>query len=257
MIIMRLKDKVAIVTGGSSGIGRWIALGFAREGAHIVVADINPEDAEETLTGVKAMGRKGLDFKTDVSDPGQVNSMITAVLDAFGRIDILVNAASDFEAVSILDSTIAQWDRIMGVNLRGALLCIQAAGRIMGEQGRGKIINITSLAAFQGRPSQQAYCASKGGILALTKSAALQMAPQGVYVNAIATGVFDTSFAESRKETDEVWQQSIEKIPFGRPGRSEDIAGPAIFLASDESDYITGQTIIVDGGSSIRIKGDN
>jgi NAD(P)-dependent dehydrogenase (short-subunit alcohol dehydrogenase family) len=245
---MRLNDKVAIVTGGGSGIGRGVCLAFAREGAHVVVADVNLQSARETLAGVEAARRRGLAVQTDVSDPAQVNAMVAAARAAFGRIDVLFNGAGIIFAKSVLDTTVEEWDRLMAVNLRGQFLCLQATARIMVEQGRGKIINITSILGAQGRVERVAYCASKAGITSLTQTCAVELGPRGVYVNAIAPGSIETGMTKSAPSTPEETQRKIAGIPLRRRGDPDDLTGPAIFLASDESDYVTGAVLTVDGG---------
>lgn len=245
---MRLKDKVAIVTGGASGIGRGVCLAYAREGAHIVVADMNLQGAQETVAGVEALGRRGLAVQTDVSDPAQVTAMVAATRAAFGRIDVLFNGAGITAPASLLDTTVEQWDRILNVNLRGQFLCLQAVARVMVEQRRGKIINITSILGYQARATRGAYGASKAGIISLTQTAAVELGPLGVYANAIAPGSIETPMVKSAPSTPEATQRKIAAIPLRRRGDPEDLTGPAIFLASDESDYVSGIVMTVDGG---------
>ncbi len=245
---MKLKDKVAIVTGGGSGIGRGVSLAFAREGAHVVVADINRKGADETVAMVEEAGRRGLAVQTDVADPTQVTAMVAAARAAFGRIDILFNGAGILFPTSILDTTVEQWDRTLAVNLRGNFLCLQAVAKVMVEQGRGKIINITSILGIQARAKRGAYGASKAGIISLTKTAAIELGPQGVFVNAIAPGSIETPFAQSAPASPEVNQRKMAAIPLRRRGDPHDLTGPAIFLASDDSDYVSGMVMTVDGG---------
>ncbi len=275
---MRLKDKVAIVTGGGSGIGRGVCLAYAREGALVVVADVNLQGAQETVAAIEADGRqalavgglavgglavgglavgelaieglapRGLAIRTDVADPAQVNAMVAAALDAFGRIDVLFNGAGMTVPASLLDTTVEQWDRIITVNLRGQFLCLQAAARVMVEQGRGKIINVTSILGAQGRVNRGAYAASKAGIISLTQTAAIELGPLGVYANAIAPGSIETPMAKSAPSTPEQTQRKLASIPLRRRGDPENLTGPAIFLASDDSDYVSGIVMTVDGG---------
>jgi NAD(P)-dependent dehydrogenase (short-subunit alcohol dehydrogenase family) len=244
----RLKDKVAIVTGGGSGIGRGVCLAYAREGAHVVVADINLQGAKETVKEIEAAGHQGLAVQTDVSDPAQVNAMVAAARAAFGRIDVLFNGAGITAPASLLDTTVEQWDRILTVNLRGQFLCLQAAARVMVEQGRGKIINVTSILGVQARITRGAYGASKAGVISLTQTAAVELGPHGVYANAIAPGSIETPMVMSAPSTPEQTQRKIAAIPLRRRGGPDDLTGPAIFLASDESDYVTGMVMTVDGG---------
>jgi 3-oxoacyl-[acyl-carrier protein] reductase len=245
---MRLKNKVAIVTGGGSGIGRGVCLAYAREGALVVVADMNFEGAKETVEQIEVAGRQGLAIQTDVSDPAQVTAMVAAAHSAFGRIDVLFNGAGITAPASLLNTTVEQWDRIITVNLRGQFLCLQAAARIMVEQGHGKIINVTSILGSQGRVNRGAYGASKAGIISLTQTAAVELGPLGVYANAIAPGSIETPMVKSAPSTPEETQRKLASIPLRRRGDPDDLTGPAIFLASDESDYVTGIVMTVDGG---------
>lgn len=245
---MRLQNKIAIVTGGGSGIGRGIALAYAREGADIVVADQNLAGAQETVAAVQAAGRRGLAVRTDVSSPEQVTAMVAAAKETFGRIDVLVNVAGIIYPVSLLDTTVEQWDRTMNVNLRGNFLCLQAVARVMVAQGRGKIINISSILGFTARPNRGAYCASKAGISILTRVAALELGPLGLHVNAIAPGSIETPMVKAAPSAPEELARKIAAIPLQRRGEPTDLTGPAVFLASDESDYMTGTIVTVDGG---------
>jgi len=250
---MKLKDKIAIVTGGGSGIGRGVCIAFAREGAHVVVADINLQSAQETVALIEAAGRRGLAIQTDVADPAQINAMVAAARAAFGRIDILFNGAGIISATTLLETTVEEWDRIQDINLRGQFLCLQAVGRIMVEQGRGKIINITSILASQGRVKRGAYCASKAGITSLTQTAAVELGPLGVFVNAIAPGSIETGMTKSAPSTPEETARKVAGIPLRRRGDPEDLTGPAVFLASDDSDYVTGAVLTVDGGFTVSV----
>ena len=245
---MRLNNKVAIVTGGGSGIGRGVCLAYAREGAHVVAADINFQGAKETVEEIEAAGHRGLAVQADVSDPAQVNALVTAARAAFGRIDVLFNGAGITAPASLLDTTVEQWDRIITVNLRGQFLCLQAAARVMVEQGHGKIINVTSILGSQSRINRGAYGASKAGIISLTQTAAIELGPLGVYANAIAPGSIETPMAKSAPATPEETLRKLAAIPLRRRGDPQDLTGPAIFLASDESDYVSGIVMTVDGG---------
>jgi len=220
---MRLKDKVAVVTGGGSGIGQGVCLAYAREGAHVVVADINLQGAKETVEQIEATGRQGLAIQTDVSDPAQVTAMVAAARSAFGRIDVLFNGAGITAPASLLDTTVEQWDRIITVNLRGQFLCLQAAAGIMVEQGHGKIINVTSILGSQGRVNRGAYGASKAGIISLTQTAAVELGPLGVYANAIAPGSIETPMVKSAPSTPEETQRKLASIPLRRRGDPKDL----------------------------------
>lgn len=245
---MRLKDKIAIVTGGGSGIGRGVSLAYAREGAAVVVADVNLETAQETVTEIEAAGGKALAVRVDVADPAQITAMVETARAHFGRIDILFNGAGIISNKPLLDTTVEEWDRILTVNLRGEFLCLQAAARVMVAQGRGKIINVTSVLAAQARINRAPYGAAKAGIVALTQSAAIELGPKGVYVNAIAPGSIQTGMTKGAPPTPEAAARKLAGIPVRRLGVPDDLTGPAIFLASDESDYVSGIVMTVDGG---------
>ncbi len=248
---MRLKDKVAVVTGAASGIGRAIAAGLAKEGAKVVIADINEEGAKAAAAQITADGHEAIAVKTDVSEEAQVDAMVKAAVDTFGTLDIMICAAAVKESVPMLESTLEQWDRTLAVNLRGVMLCTQKAGMVMSEKNSGKVVILSSLAAIRGRGQQQAYCSSKGALLAFVKSAALQLGKYNITVNAIAPGIIDTENPEPLRDRDE----KIEHIPMKRMGKPEDIVGPAIFLSSDDSSYVSGITMLVDGAVSVRLTG--
>jgi len=251
---MRLKDKVAIVTGGGSGIGRGIATAYAREGAHVVVADVNAAGAGETVGAVHALGRRGLAVRTDVADAGQVQALVDATIAGFGRIDILVNVAGVMRAFPILETTEAQWDETLDVNLKGTFLCLQAAARAMAGQGGGVIINTSSVLGMNARRQRAAYCASKAGIILLTRTAAMELGPSRIRVNAIAPGSIETPLVLSAPITPEALARKTAAIPLQRRGDPEDLAGPAVFLASDEAKYVTGEILTVDGGMTAGIE---
>jgi len=249
---MKLKDKVAIVTGAASsiGMGRAFALAFAKEGADVVVCDIKHEGVKERTEEIKQLGRKALAVKTDVSKPSDVSQLIETTVNTFGKIDILVNNAGVREepAKPIQDITEEEWDSINGVNLKGVFLCIKYAVPHMIKQKRGKIINIASIFGQVAFPNYGAYCAAKGGVINLTRTLALELAPHKINVNAIGPGVIETELSKTTLEDPEVMKLILPLIPFGRVGQPEDIAAVAVFLASDESEYVNGQTIFADGG---------
>lgn len=253
---MRLENKAAVVTGGASGIGRAIAIGFANEGAAVVVGDIDFAGAEETVREIEKAGGRALAVEADVAVKEQVEALINTAVENFGALNILVNAAGIFEPVSLLDCTVEQWDRTMAVDLKGVFFAVQAACRVMKDNGGGSIINISSNAAFRGRPMQQAYAAAKGGLRGLTGNVAVQMGEYGIRINNISPGWIDTKSAELDYIADEKLKGfRTAAIPLLRRGTPEDIVGPAVFLASDESAYMTGDTMVVDGGSSVYLSG--
>jgi NAD(P)-dependent dehydrogenase (short-subunit alcohol dehydrogenase family) len=251
---MRLKDKITIVTGGASGIGRGIALAYAREGADVVVADLNLAGAQETVAGVQAAGRRGLAVRTDVALPEQIEALIATTVETFGRIDVLVNVAGVMNAYSVLDTTLAQWNQTLDVNLRGTFLCMQAAARVMVRQKSGVIINTSSVLGSNARPKRAAYCASKAGIILITRTAAMELGPLGVRVNAIAPGSIETPLVLAAPMSPEALAKKVAAIPLQRRGVPDDLAGPAVFLASDDAAYISGEVLTVDGAMTAGIE---
>jgi len=247
---MRLDNKTAIVTGARRGIGRAIALAMAREGANAVVSDISREDCQKVVDEINGMGRKGLALKCDVSSGEEVEAMVKATVAEFGRVDILVNNAGIIAYKQFLELTDEDWDKTLSVNLKGQFLCARAAARDMVKNKAGRIINIASISyggcgiAF---PLIAHYTASKGGVVALTEALALELTPQGINVNAICPGAIDTKMAKGAKESGQL-EQVLARIPKGRLGQPEEIADLAVFLASGESDYISGAAIVIDGG---------
>lgn len=246
---MRLKDKVAVVTGAAMGIGRAIALRFAEEGADIVIADLLLPEAGKVVAEVKQLGRRAVGIRADVSSYPEVDSMVRQAIAEFGRIDILVNNAGVDPVRALLpEMTVEQWDRVVDVNLKGSFICSLVVSREMVKQKSGKMVNISSIAAYTTYPGQLAYVASKGGVNALTLGAAIDLAPYHINVNAIAPGSTDTHQLRMQKEA---LEKRKAKVPLGKLGTPEDIAATAVFLASADSDHITGRVIVVDGGEIV------
>ena len=243
---MRLKDKVALVTGGAQGIGRQICLTFAREGADIVIGDVNLAQAEKTQQEIQALGRKCDTEKLDIADFSSVQNTINKILDKFKKIDILVNNAGITRDNLILRMSETEWETVIKVNLTGTFNCIKAVSRVMLKQRAGKIISIASIIGIKGNIGQANYSASKAGIIALTKTTAKELASRNINVNAVAPGFIKTQMTEGLPE--EIKAKMLESIALGRFGNPEDVAAVCLFLASEEANYITGQTIIVDGG---------
>ncbi len=243
-----LKDEVAIVTGAGSGTGRVIALRFAKEGADIVIPDINLEGAQNTAKEIEALGRKPLAIKTDVSDSTDVDRMVTTTIEKFGKIDILVDNAGIFIQKPLVETTESDWDRVLNINLKGVFLCSKRAVKEMLKQGGGRIINIASVVGYVGFADSSAYCASKGGVINLTREMALELAPKNINVSAIGPGVIETPMTKDMLADDATKQMLVGATPSGRIGQPEDIANAALFLASDESSFVNGITLFVDGG---------
>lgn len=243
---MRLKDKVALITGGAQGIGREIALRFASQGADIVVGDINLQKAIKTQSELEALGRKVLALELDVTDYAKLTQGINKILDKFGKVDILVNNAGITKDNLMLRMGDAEWDAVISVNLKGTFNCTKAVSRLMLKQRYGKIINIASIIGIIGNAGQANYSASKAGIIALTKTAAKELASRNINVNAVAPGFIQTEMTARLPEG--LKEKMQEAIPLGRFGSPGDVAALCVFLASEEASYITGQTIIVDGG---------
>jgi 3-oxoacyl-[acyl-carrier protein] reductase len=244
--IMRLEGKVALVTGGGRGIGKEIALLFAREGADIVIWDVNPQDADNTCKEIEALGRKTLSGQVDVTDYAKVEEAVNKILDKFNKIDILVNNAGITKDNLLLRMSQAEWDAVINVNLKGTFNCTKACARPLIKQRQGKIINIASIIGIMGNAGQANYAASKAGIIALTKTAAREMGSRNINVNAIAPGFIQTAMTDKLPE--ELKQKMLANIPLGKLGSPKDVANACLFLASNEAEYITGQTIVVDGG---------
>ena len=246
---MRLRGQTAIVTGAGSGNGRGIALRFAEEGAGVVCADVDEAGAQETVAQIEAAGGTAVASVVDVSDRRQVEAMVALAVERFEGVDALVNNAGVETLVPFLELEENAWDRIVGVNLKGAFLCGQAVARQMVDTGRaGGIVNITSVNAKIALKGQAHYTASKGGLLMLTKSMALDLAEHGIRVNAIGPGVIETQMTVNSLADPERRAMLLGKVPLGRVGQPRDIANAALFLVSDESDYVTGTTLYVDGG---------
>ena len=243
---MRLKDKVALITGGARGIGKAIAFAYAKEGADIVVADVNLEEAEKTAKEIEALGRKALALTMDVTDYSKVEEAVNKILDKFAKIDILVNNAGITKDNLLLRMSQLEWDVVLNVNLKGTFNCIRAVSRVMIKQRSGKIVSIASIIGLIGNPGQANYSASKAGIIALTKTAAKELASRNINVNAVAPGFIQTDM--TAKLSEELKQKMLSNIPLNKLGTADDVAAVCLFLASEDSSYITGQTIVVDGG---------
>ena len=249
--MFEVKNKVAIVTGARRGMGRSHAITLARAGAKVVVADIVLEDCEIVVEEIKKIKGEAMAVKCDVSKQAEVDEMVRKTVEKFGKVDILVNNAGILQYKPFLQLTEEDWDKIMDVNLKGEFLCGQAAAKEMVKQKSGSIVNIASIAMGQvgvGFPTLSHYCASKGGIVAMTEAMALELAPFNVRVNAIAPGSIDTPMADVSKMDAKALEGTLSRIPLHRVGKPEEVSNLVLFLASDASSYMTGSTVVVDGG---------
>ncbi len=250
---MRLQDKVALITGSAGGMGKAAAELFAREGASIIVTDVLADEGEETAQAIRDAGGKAIFVKADVSKEDEVQHMVARSIDAFGRIDVLYNNAGIMPAEDggITDLSEAVWDKIMDVNLKSAFFCTKHVVPHMIEQKKGSIVNIASFVALMGcTVPQDAYTASKGGMISLTKSFAIQYGPHGIRCNAICPGPIETPLLRVLWTSEEARNLRLNRIPLGRFGEINDIIYMALYLASDESSWTTGAWLVIDGGIS-------
>ena len=246
---MKLKDKIALVTGSSRGVGRAVALGFAKQGANVVVNYTSNENAaNEVVETIQSMGGKAIAVKADVAQKPEAENLVKSAIDTFGRLDILVNNAGFTRPSMMIKMTEDQWDQVVDIHLKGAFLCAQAAGLHMKEQKSGKIINVTSVAGIVGTVGQINYSAAKGGIISMTKSIARELARYNVCANVISLGIVATDMTEKIRSDEKLKEIYMNRILLKRFAEADDIAPAFVFLASDESNYITGQLLCVDGG---------
>jgi NAD(P)-dependent dehydrogenase (short-subunit alcohol dehydrogenase family) len=246
-----LKGKVAIITGAKRGMGKADAMLFAQNGAKVVVADISQEECQQVVDEIEKNGGEALAVKCDVTNQKEIEELVSKTVEKFGRVDILVNNAGICQFKPFLELTEEEWQRTLDINLKGYFLCAKACAEEMAKQKSGVIVNIASIVMGQmgkGMAGLAHYSASKGGIAALTKTMAVELAQHNIRVNTIAPGAIDTPMAASAKSDQKVLEQTLAMIPLGRMGKPEEIASTVLFLSSEASSYITGSIVVVDGG---------
>lgn len=246
---MRLKDKVVIITGAGSGIGRESAMLFSHEGAKIVVAEINEQDGKKTVDEIKQSGGEAFFAKVDVSDRNDIKKMVEETMEKYGKIDILVNNAGIIQDALLIKMTEEQWDRVVEINLKGVFNCAQAVAPIMVAQGSGRIINTSSVVAIYGNVGQTNYAATKAALIGFTKSLGKELGRKGIRVNAVAPGFIMTAMTD--KVPEDILEMMKEKTPVRKLGRPIDVAYAYLYLASDESDYVNCAVLNIDGGLTV------
>jgi NAD(P)-dependent dehydrogenase (short-subunit alcohol dehydrogenase family) len=246
--LFSLEGKTAVVTGGTSGIGRALSLGLAEAGANVVATARRQQQVDQTADAIEALGRQTLRQPSDVCDRVSLERLAAAILDRFGKIDILVNCAGIIKRAPTIDFPEAEWENILNTNLTGTLRACQVFGKHMLESGYGRIVNIASLNSFVSLSEVAAYAASKSGVASLTRSLAVEWSKKGVTVNAVAPGVFRTDLNAKLLDSTARGQELLMRTPMGRFGKTEELIGATVFLASDSASFVTGQILAVDGG---------
>jgi len=246
---MRLKDQVALITGSARGIGKEIASVFAKEGAILVISDINAESAQKTADEFAQQGVKAMSVACDVTNMQSVEEMVNKILDKYKRIDILINNAGITKDNLLLRMSEGEWDAVLNTNLKGVFTCTKVVIKHMMKARKGKIISMASIIGITGNAGQANYAASKAGIIGFTKSIAKEFASRGINANAVAPGYIRTEMTDKLSEN--VRDEILKRVPLQRMGTPQDVANACLFLASAEADYITGQTVVIDGGMAI------
>jgi len=245
---MKVKNKIAIVTGSGRGIGKSTVLELAKEGAKVVVSDIDIKECQNVCDEIKKIGSDAIAVKCDISKKSDVDAMIKKTMQKFQKIDILINNAGVVLTKPFVEMTEKDWDFVLDINLKGVFLCTNAVVKQMIKQKSGKIISVASTAGEVGFMNTSAYCASKAGIINLTRELALELSPHNINVNAIAPGVIATKMTEDMLKDKKTKEVLLASTPLGRVGQPEEIGKAVVFLASDDSNFITGHTLVVDGG---------
>jgi 2-dehydro-3-deoxy-D-gluconate 5-dehydrogenase len=248
-----IREKVALVVGASRGLGKSMALALAAAGANVSVASRSKTLIEETRDEISALGRKSLAIETDVTREEDISRMVDQMINEFKKIDILVNCAGFFASAKVLKTTVEDWDKTFNTNLKGIFLTCKLVGKYMAEQKSGKMINITSILGKRAALRSCAYGSSKAAIIQLTRVLALEFAPYNINVNAIGPGFFETEMTKEELGNPQPRKFLLERIPFGRFGEPQDLEGTVIFLASKASDFMTGETIFIDGGMGMSL----
>jgi dehydrogenase/reductase SDR family protein 4 len=245
----RLDGRVALITGGSRGIGRAVALALAQAGADVVVAARKAQDLDAVAAEVRSLGRRALALPAHLARRAEVDRLFESTLEAFGRLDVLVNnAATNPVFGPLVDIEEDAWDRIMALNVKGYLLAAQRAARAMAPLGRGVIINMASTAGLRASPGLGAYSVSKAAVIMLTRVLGRELAPLGIRVNGIAPALIETRFSEALWKNPEILGEYLKSTPLGRAGQPEEVGGAVVYLCSDAASYVTGQTLLLDGG---------
>jgi gluconate 5-dehydrogenase len=254
--LLDLTGKTSLVTGGGRGIGRHLAIGLAEAGSDVALASRKLANCEEVAREIGKLGRRAIAIEADVGREGDVTALADRVIREFGRLDILVNNAGVIWGAPTLEFPVEGWDKVFGVNVRGLWLLSQRVARHMKEAGGGSIIHISSISGFRGSDEEAepaiAYSASKGAVHALTKDMAVKLAQHGIRVNAIAPGAFDTAMLDHVRHDEAELREFLKQVPMRRPGGEDDIKGAVVFLASEAARYVTGHTLVVDGGMIVR-----